>query len=393
MSNFDPTTALKSSFLKTGEKGLFRKVLVTSQFAVSITLLIVMAFIYRQVNFMLDKDLGFQPNQVLSIPMNDNNSHRRVTQLKNRFKQISGVQEVTTASHFPGHFLYDWGTIIEGKEERFGPYVLFADADFGKTLNLDMEMVEGRFFDSSISGDSINNYVVNEAFIKEYNIDDPIGQRMRFAHDEELGQIVGVVKDFHFHDVTRVIEPLVMSAGNWRNHVGIKLSTKDLSKTIAAIKEIWTEIEPTYPMRYSFLDEDFTEQYVEQQRFGKSILYATVLTLFIALLGLFGLTAFTVERRNKEIGIRKILGASVAGIIALLAKDFMKLISFACLVALPLGYLITNRWLADFAHRTALVWWIFAGAGLTILLVGFMTVCLQSTRAALKNPVDVLRSE
>ena len=393
MSGFQPVTALKSSFLKTGEKGLFRKVLVTSQFAASITLLIVMVFIYRQVNFMLEKDLGFKPDQVVTIPINQNGTARRVDQLKARFKQIPGVQEVTSASSFPGDFFTDWKLVIEGQETSRAPYVLYAGTDFGKVLDLDMEMVQGRFFDTNISGDTINNYIVNEALVKKYGIKDPIGQRVRFSWDEEFGQIVGVIKDFHFHDVTREIEPLIMSAGSWRNHVGIKLSTNNLPNTIEAIKTVWADIEPTFPMRYSFLDEEFEGQYAEQQRFGKSILYTTLLTLFIALLGLFGLTAFTVERRTREIGIRKVLGASVNSIIGLLAKDFMILLGFACIIALPLGYYLSSSWLADFAHQTELVWWVFAGSGLIILLVGFLTVAMQSVKAALANPVKAIKTE
>ncbi len=393
MSAFKPVTALKSSFLKTGNKGLFRKVLVTGQFAVSITLLIVMAFIYRQVNFMMNKDLGFKPDQVVTIPMNNDNSFRRVTQLKSRFKQIPGVKEVSTASSFPGNFLPDWPMMIEGRTERVVPFIIQGDADYAKILNL--EMVKGRFFDVNISADSINNFVVNETFVKQFNIENPIGQRVRWDWEsgDSFGQIIGVMKDFHTQGVASSIEPIVMSGRNWRSHVGIKLSTTDLPTTIASLEKLWAEIEPTHPMRYSFLDTSFMAQYDEQQRFGQTILYATLLTLFIALLGLFGLTAFTVERRTKEIGIRKVLGASVNGIISLLAKDFMKLLGFAFLIAVPIGYVISNRWLADFAHRTNLVWWVFIGAGLVIMTIGFLTVCLQSVKAALANPVKAIKTE
>jgi len=393
MSAFKPVTALKSNFLKTGNKGLFRKVLVTSQFAVSITLLIVMAFIYRQVNFMMDKDLGFKPDQVLTIPMNNDNSFRRVTQLKNRFKQIPGVQQVTTASSMPGGNLPDWPMVIQGRTERFVPYIIQGDADYAKTL--DLELVAGRFFDKNIGQDTINSYIVNETFVKEYNIDNPIGQKVRWDWDgdEDFGQIIGVMKDYHTQGLASKIEPIVMSGRNWRNHVGIKLSTTDLPKTIAAIEQLWAEIEPTHPMRYSFLDETFMAQYDDQQRFGQTILYATLLTLFIALLGLFGLTAFTVERRTKEIGVRKVLGASVGGIITLLAKDFMKLLGLAFVIAIPLAYTLSNKWLANFVYRTDLVWWVFVSAGIIILTVGFLTVCLQSVKAALANPVEAIKSE
>jgi len=393
MSAFKPVTALKSNFLKTGNKGLFRKALVTGQFAVSITLLIVMAFIYRQVNFMIDKDLGFKPDQVLSIPLNNDNSFRRITQLKSRIKQIPGVQEVTTASSLPGDFIPDWPLVIQGRMESFVPYIIQGDADYAKTLNL--ELVAGRFFDVNIGQDSINNYIVNETFVKEYNIDNPIGTKMRWNWEagDNYGQIIGVVKDYHTQGVASKIDPIVMSGRNWRSFAGIKLSTADLPKTIAALEQIWTEIEPTHPMRYSFLDASFMAQYDDQQRFGQTILYATLLTLFIALLGLFGLTAFTVERRTKEIGVRKVLGASVSGIITLLAKDFMKLLGLAFLIAIPLAYTLSNEWLMGFAHRTDLVWWVFLGAGLVTLTVGFLTVCLQSVKAALANPVEAIKTE
>lgn len=391
MAAYKPVTALKSNFLKTGEKGLFRKVLVTGQFAITITLLIVMAFIYRQVNFMMDKELGFQPNQVLTIPMNDDLTHRKIDHLKARFKNISGVEEVTTASHFPGRFLPDWGLQIEGQAEAENPFVIFADEAFANTLNI--EMAEGRFLDNQIGADSSSNFIVNQTLVKQYNLENPIGTKIKFQSDEPYGQIVGVMKDFHTQGVQHNIRPLVMNARHWRNSVGIKLATTNLSSTIKEIEQLWAEIEPNHPMRYTFLDEEFAKQYAEQQRFGKTILYATLLTLFIALLGLFGLTAFTVERRTREIGIRKVLGASVTGIVGLLAQDFMKLVAFAGIIALPLGYFLSNTWLEDFAHRTELVWWIFAGAGLLILAVGFLTVCLQSVKAALTNPIQSLRSE
>ncbi|MEM1323308.1 MAG: ABC transporter permease [Bacteroidota bacterium] len=391
MSAFKPATALKANFMRTGNKGIFRKVLVIGQFSASITLLIVMFFIYRQVNFMIEEDLGFQADQVLSIPMSFDDSFRKVERLKSRIKQIQGVQEVTTTSTMPGRFFSDWQVLIEGRPNAISPYVIFTDGDFDNSL--DIEMVAGRFIDDNIGADSISNYIVNEEFVKRYNISQPIGQRMKFGFQEAYGQIVGVAKDFHFHDLSREIMPLVMNANSWRNFTGIKLSTANLAETIAALKEIWTEVEPSHPMRYTFLDEDFARQYEEQQRFGKAILYATFLTLFIALLGLIGLTTFTLERRTREIGIRKVLGASVSGIISLISKDFVKLIGFSTLIAVPIGYVLISRWLEDFAHQTELVWWGFAGAGLVILGISFLTVFLQSIRAALANPVESLRSE
>ncbi|MEM6318821.1 MAG: ABC transporter permease [Bacteroidota bacterium] len=391
MAAYKPVKALKSNFLKAGDNGLFRKVLVTSQFAATITLLIVMAFIYRQVNFMMDKDLGFQPDQVITIPLNSDASHRRLENIKARFLRIPGVQEVTTASHFPGGFLPDYNIMIQGRTEGENPNIIFADGDFANTL--DIQMVEGRFIDNTIGADSTSNFVVNETFVRQYNIEEPLGAKIKFTSDSLYGQIVGVMKDFHFQSINYTIRPLLMNANHWRQNAGIRLSTENISSTINAIQEVWAEVEPHHPMRYTFLDEEFAEQYADQQRFGETILYATLLTLFIALLGLFGLTAFTVERRHREIGIRKVLGASVSGIVGLLAQDFMKLVGFAALIAIPAGFVLVNNWLQDFPERTKLVWWIFAGAGVIILLIGFLTVCLQSVKAAMANPIHAIKSE
>ncbi len=391
LTAYQPVTALKSNYFNTGEKGLFRKILVTGQFAVTITLVIVMAFIYRQVNFMMDQELGFQPEQVLTIPMNSSQSHRKVEQLKNRFLQIPGVSTVTTASHFPGDFLPDWGLVVEGQTESHNPNVIFTDEGFQETLNL--ELVAGRFISDQIGADSVSNFIVNETFVKQYQIDKPLETRVRFLADSLYGSIVGVVKDFHYQDLEHKIRPIVMTARHWRNATGIKLSTTNIPATIAEIEQLWASVEPQHPMRYEFLDAEFDEQYAENQQFGKTILYATLLTLFIAILGLFGLTAFSLERRAKEIGIRKVLGASISGIVGLLAKDYVQLAFIASVIAIPIGYYLSNNWLADFAYRTELVWWIFLLAGAAIILVGFLTVCLQSIRSALVNPVDSLRNE
>jgi len=391
MSAYRPVTALKSNFMKAGKNGMFRKVLVTSQFTVTITLLIVMAFIYRQVNYMNQKDLGFKASQVMTIPLAVDTTFVKLYDMKEQFKQIPGVEEVVTASFFPGSQLPDWNMLIQGNNADAIPRVLFAGGDFDECL--DIEMVEGRFIDDEIQDDWIGNFVVNEEFVRRYNVENPIGAKVRFDWQEEYGQIVGVMKDFHYLGLSEEIEPLVMNARGWRSNLGIKLSTANLDQTIESIKNLWTQVEPEYPLRYSFLDEDFAMQYADQQRFGKAIQYSTLLTLFIALLGLFGLTAFTVERRSREIGVRKVLGATVAGIVSLLAKDFMKLIGIAAVIAIPLAYFLANQWLADFAYRTQLVWWVFAGAGLLILGVGFLTVVVHSMRAALTNPVDSLRSE
>lgn len=391
LSRFKPSVALRSNFLHSGAKGSLRKILVVGQFAICLTLLIVMAFIYRQVNFMLSEELGFQPDQVLTIPINLSSTPENVTNLKTQFKQIPGVEDLTLASAFPGTQMPDWIMMEEGRPETLGPHVLFTDEDFANVLNI--EVVAGRFIDDENAADDSTNFVVNEEFVERYNIADPIGAKIKWDSDEEYGQIVGVVKNFHFRGLSETMEPLVMNSDHWRSEVGIKIAAGSLGQAIPQIEELWALIEPGFPMRYTFLDDDFGAQYASYERFGKSILYATILTLFIALLGLFGLTIFTVRRRTKEIGIRKVLGASVAGIVGLLARDNIKLLTMSCLLAIPLGYYLSNQWLSDFAHRTTMDWWIFAGACAIILLLGFLTVSVQSARAALVNPMQSLQTD
>jgi len=391
LSRFKPVMALKSNFLKTGGSGGLRKVLVTGQFTITIALLVFMAFIYRQVNFMMDHELGFKPDQVIVIPFNNRQSHYKVESLKSVFQNIPGIKNVSTASRLPGQFFPDWGMMIEGREESVGPYVLFTDADYHKTLGL--ELVEGRFLSSAIASDTVNNFVVNEAFIKQFDIKDPIGKKVKFTFSEEYGQIVGVMKDFHFRGLQRAIGPLVINGQHNRWNAAIQLSASNLSNTIFEIEKLWKQIEPAHPMRYSFLDEDFAKQYAEQKRFGQTMLYATLLTLFIAILGLFGLTVFNVERRTKEIGIRKVLGASISGIVSLLLRDFLKWVALAFLIAIPISWYTTTWWLQDFAFRTDITWWVFLVAGVLALLIATLSMGVQSIRAALANPVESLRSE
>lgn len=391
MSAFRPVVALKSGFLKAGEKGTFRKVLVTTQFTVTVILIIVMGFIYRQVQYMMDHDLGFQPDQVMIIPMNDEDTHRKVENLRPKFEEIPGVERISTASRFPGEFMPDWGMLIEGHEEAIFPNVIFSDEHFARTL--DITLAEGRFLSREISQDSIDNFVVNEAFVRDYQLEEPLAARIKFTGDSTYGKIVGVMKDFHFQGLGSRIRPMIMNSYHQRRKVGIRISARELPQTVAAIEKLWNEIEPTHPMRYDFLDQAFNEQYAEQQRFGQTLLYATIFTLLIALLGLFGLTSFTVERRTREIGIRKILGASLSGIVALLSSEFFRLVMWAFFIAIPVGYFISSSWLEEFAYRTQLSWWVFGLACVGTLIVGFLTVGIQGLLAAMANPVESLRNE
>jgi putative ABC transport system permease protein len=391
VSSFRPVQAFKGKSTSRSGDSTMRKVLVAGQFVVTIALLASMAFVFRQIKFVQGYELNFSPEQVMVIPLNESKAHRNIDHLKSSILAIPGVKSISTTSSVPGKSIPDWGMLIEGQTENVNPRVMFTGEDYANTLGL--ELLQGRFLSDAISADTINNFVVNEAFIDQYNISDPLDAKIKFTGEEQYGRIIGIVQDFHYQGLSRPIHPLIINGLHNRYNAVIKLSTTQLSSSISAIRDFWTNIEPEHPMRYSFLDDSFNAQYSEQQRFGTTLLYATLLTIFIAILGLIGLTAFTVERRTKEIGVRKVLGASVRSIIGLITREFLLLVLLSFAIAVPISWLAIDSWLQDFAYRINISWWIFAITGIIVALVVLTTVSLQSLQAAKTNPADSLRSE
>ena len=256
-------------------------------------------------------------------------------------------------------------------------------------------------FSRSGTKEIMKNARLFEAFVKKYDLGDPVGHPLNFtgASGDERGRIIGVVKDFNFSSLERSIQPLVFSGainalrGGWVRSVAVRLQTDNLRETIADVETFWKQIEPNHPIRYTFLDDDFAGLYAEQERLGQTLLYATGITLFIALLGLFGLASYVAERRTKEIGVRKVLGASVRQIVTLLGVDFLKVVLISGVVAAPIAWWLTRRWLADFAYRTEITALPFLLAIALAVVVAVLTVSARAIKAALANPVDALRSE
>ncbi len=391
LSSFQPMKVIKGTVAPGANKNAFRRTLVVFQFTASIILIIVMTFIYRQVNFMMEQDLGFNGDQVVAIPLSLRNSKERIQPLKDAFLAIPGVESISTASNLPGGPLPDWIMQIEGDPEERNPNVISTDFDFAKTL--DLEIVQGRFFSPDHPTDTIQTFVVNEAFARRYNIDNILEAKVKFTSDETYSQIIGVVKDFHYRDLEAEIRPVVMRMGGNHWQTAVKVSSDNITSTIAEIRSLWPSIEPEHPMRYSFLDEDFAAQYGEHQRFGQTLLLGTILTIFIAILGLFGLAVYSAARRTKEIGIRKVLGASVQGLTFMLVKDFVRWIVLASVLAVPVGYLLTKRWLQDFAYATDISAGPFIMAIVFSVLIAILTVSFQAIRATTANPVDALKDE
>jgi hypothetical protein len=298
------------------------------------------------------------------------------------------------SNNLPGKKNTQYGIEIVGKTVKSSPDVLFTSEDFVQTLGL--ELKEGRLLSSDYSTDEQQAYVVNEQFVKEYQLEAPIGQEMKFMSDDQYGRIVGVIKDFHFTGLEDAINPLVMTAKTNLDpyaYAIFKISTADISRTVEAIQKEWANIEPDHPVRYAFLDETFAAQYRENENFRRIIIYATSLTIFIAMLGLFGLSSFMAEQRTKEIGVRKVLGAGVLKLVVLLVKDFLLLVLLAGIIAVPFAHVLVQKWLEDFAYATTINALPFALAILGALTLAILTVSYQSIKVSVENPVQALKME
>jgi putative ABC transport system permease protein len=317
--------------------------------------------------------------------------------LKNDLTQDPNVTGISASACLPfGLMGAEYGQLDwEGKDPELMVEMshMAVDQTFLKTFRL--ELIEGRFFSDELTTDS-NNFVLNETAAKTIGLASPVGSKFRLLDKE--GTIIGVVKDFHFASLHKEINPLIlhlMPYQYWmyRNYVFARVRADDISRTLASIKEKWDQVIPEYPFEFHFLDETIDSRYRSEQRFELILRVFTFLAIFISCFGLFGLISFAAEQRTKEIGIRKVLGASVTGIVRLLAKEFLVLVAIANIIAWPVAYVAMNRWLENFAYREGLSLGIFLFSGFLAVLIAILTVSFQSVRAALANPVKSLRYE
>lgn len=396
LTGFNPVQALKNSVSPSALGGnSVRKGLVVFQFAIAQALIVGVLVTLGQLNYLRDMDLGFKKDLVYTFNLSgDSLSQSKLAGFKQRLLQLPGVQAVAFGSDQPAsgstwmsNFLIGRGT----KDQNFNTTIKFCDADYQKTYGF--TLVAGRWLSPS---DTTREYVINETLMRRSGIATP---EEALQKEVRLGggrwhKVVGVVKDFHAHSAHRVVEPLLMACNLERMYsAGIQISPKNISATTAAIQR---EFDNTYPEQVfdpSFFDESIAEFYTDENRFSATCKGFGFLAVFIACLGLLGLAAHAAQRRTKEIGVRKVLGASVAGLTGLLAKDFLKLVVVAILIASPIAYYFMNRWLADFEYRINIQTWIFIAAGFVALLVAALAVASQSIKAALANPVKSLRSE
>jgi hypothetical protein len=388
LSSLAPSSVLKGSWRSGPRRAVLRKLLVSLQFVLSISLVIGTVVISRQLHFIQNQKLGFDKEQILCISLKGE-STRKSGLLKSELSKIEGVVSISAASDPPAGL--DMSTLIHewGDGQTQGDILihrLFVDWDFVATLGV--EMAEGRFLSERFVSDTSASVVVNQAAVRAMGMESPLGK-------EVLGStIVGVVKDFHFNSLHSEIKPLAIQ--HWSNlfrFLLVKIKPGDISRSISSLTATWGRLVPGTPFEYQFLDESIDKMYRTDQRMGKMIDSFTILALFIACLGLFGMASFTAEQRIKEIGIRKVLGATVFEITFSLIREFGKWVLLANLIAWPLAYFTMNRMLEVYAYRISLDVWIFLAAGAAALILAVATVSYQSIRAALANPVETLRYE
>ncbi len=394
LSQIQPSESLKNQVFKNKKAGVYRNALIVTQFSMSIGLVLFVTLVWQQVDFMLKKDLGFEKEQIAVFRINDDDNIGSFQAKKNRLLQIPGVTSVSQVSRHPGSFVPNYTMKIEGVEKRKSVNMLFGDLDWNSAFEISMK--QGRFFSNQNPTDTSSSFVVNEAFVEKFGLENPVGHRMKFSGDKNYSTIIGVTEDFHYKGLQSKIAPVAICARMnkaWMGGVAVRFEANEIGNSLVAVSDFWQEMEPAFPVAFSFLDDAFAKQYQSYTHFGKQLTYATILCLFLAVIGLFGLTVFTIQRKTKEIGIRKVLGASVTNIVGLLSKDFLKLVGIAFFIAAPVAWYFVNGWLENFAYQLAIQWWVFLVVGIFAIGIALFTVGLQSLKAALANPVNSIRSE
>jgi putative ABC transport system permease protein len=269
---------------------------------------------------------------------------------------------------------------------------LFIDYDFIETFGL--TLVSGRDFSREFSTDTEHAFILNETAAKKLGWDNPVGKKFSEEDSEKEGKVIGVVKDFHYESVLYEISPMVLTMRPFQfNYISAKVRLENVSQALSFLKAKWQEFDPGYPFEYFFVDEEFDTYYNFERRQGQLFTYCSILAIFISCMGIFGLASFTAEKRTKEIGIRKVLGASVSGIVVLLSKEFVKWVLMANIIGWPVAYFVMKRWLQNFAYRVDIGLWMFALSAFLVLSIALLTVSYQSIKTALANPINSLRYE
>jgi putative ABC transport system permease protein len=392
LSAFQPIQVLKGVVSRGSKNSVLRNSLVIFQFTTSIVLIISTFIIYQQTQYILNREIGFNKDQVVLL-QGTNSLGNKTKAFKEDLLKIASVQAVSISDYLPvadtkrnGNEFYTEG---KTKTDAGVPtQVWIVDDDYIKTMG--MQLVNGRNFSFEMPTDS-TAAVINETLVKALRLKDPIGKRI--TNGWEMFTVVGVVKDFNYESMRTGIEGLVMRLGNSSSITSVKVGGQNMKATLADITAVWKKFSPALPIRYSFMDESFARMYADVQRMGTMLTCFAILAIIIACLGLFALSAFIAEQRTKEVGIRKVLGATIANITAMLSIDFLKLVLIAIIIASPIAWWAMHQWLQDFVYRINIQWWVFLLAAVIAICIAMATISFQSIKAALTNPVKSLKSE
>ncbi len=407
LSSFKPVKVLKGEKLSGVQRLSLRRILVVTQFTISIALIIGTIIVMQQINFIRHAKLGLNKDQVIMVNDIGYLNRSEITKLKDDLNQIPGVKQVASTDGIVGG--QNWTTSLRMKGSSNGQLVNFLSVDNDYFSALSFKMKEGRSFSSQYLSDTVHytgtgvdrmagGIILNETAVKDLKVPSPaVGQLLVWDTNNDTSwyvEVVGVVKDFHFTSMKNEIKPFAFVFDKNRQwYFTVKLDGAEMSRTIAAIGKKWGENVQSRPFQYFFLDDTYSKLFSSEMHFKTIFIYITSIAIFIACLGLFGLSAFITAQRSKEIGIRKVLGASVSGITAMLSKDFVKLVLIASLIAFPLAWWAMHTWLRDFVYRINIGWWVFLAGAVIALLIALITVSTQAIKAAVANPVKSLRTE
>ncbi len=393
LSSIEAVKSLKGS-LKSSFKEVFaRKGLVVFQFSLSVILIISTIIIYRQIQFTQQKNLGYKKENLVFFTVEDEIYDRWDT-FKEQVEAIPGVQYVSrSSSTFLGRNSNTSGLDWENKDpdSRILFENVIADHDLKETMGF--ELVEGRFFSEEFGITDTSKIIFNERGIEVMGLEDPVGKVITLWDDYEM-EIIGVVKDFNFQSLRSEVEPLFFRYRpdtGWRGFV--RIESNNITSTLAALEDTYKSFNANYPFEYNFMDDQYASLYRSEIRIGELAKYFSIFAILISCLGLFGLSAFTAEQRSKEIGIRKVLGASVQSLVILMSKDFTKLVLISIFISIPVSWYLMDIWIDDFAYSSGIEWWVFIASGVCALIIAWLTVSWQSIKAALMNPVKSLKSE
>ncbi len=393
LSSFTPVKVLKGTFFSLAKGSRLRNSLVIFQFTLSITLIICTAIVYSQLKYIQNKDVGLDKENLLYILMEGESKYRYKTVKKELLKH-PGIRSVSACHILPSE-IYVWAGYLdwEGRLPDQQVYFAYSFVDFDYIPTFKMEIKTGRNFSLEFPTDK-DNFILNEEAVRQMNLESPVGKQ--FTLRRHKGTIIGVVKDFNFQHLGNKIAPLVLSSADWgekKRYLVMRISPGNPTRMIDHLRKVWNRVNPGFAFDYHFFDETYDRLYRNEKRLGKILFYFSFLAIFISCLGLFGLASFLAERRTKEIGIRKTLGASVPGIAVMLSKKFTGLVVLSNVIGWPIAYYIMKNWLGHFAYRTGIGIEIFLLGGITALSIAWLTISYQSIKAALANPVDALRYE